>query len=380
MDRHSQRVVLSTVGASIATNNTSRDFSERVRKQANAQTLTPDLAGELEQHLEDIAIRMINGALEVSAIRRLSAELNGLFAFYEGDLRQGARDQQILIATDTVVGRGCAAVVRRFLESRGLKVIVEIPPGLNTSSTEAFSSGIKELIYWCDTTLRGYRDQQYQILFNLVGAFKAVQGYLNTIGMFYADAMLYLFEGEDQPIIIPRLPIRIDQTQIHDHASVLALLAENRNDGIPLDLVVGLADTFYEAIDGLATITDWGELTWAGARRDIYREQLLTFPRLTYAPSFEKDVERHRKEIEHIVDLQATLAQLSLKMLQANGDTSVLKGGKAGGLLAQEFKGKPINGEPSDHLRLTQEYRIVFQSDHKGGLILYRFGPEKELY
>ena len=81
---------------------------------------------------------------------------------------------------------------------------------LNTSSLEEFRLGIDELIKWCVGTLPGYRASGYKIVFNLVGGFKALHGYMQTLGMFYADETVYIFETSRELLSIPRMPVDLE--------------------------------------------------------------------------------------------------------------------------------------------------------------------------
>ena len=96
------------------------------------------------------------------------------------------------------------------------------PDSLSTASTAAFSAGIDDLIAWLERTIKPLR-ASYEVCFNLVGSFKSLQGYMNTLGMFYADKVIYIFEGQDAALItIPRLPIQVDQALLEPYAVSLA--------------------------------------------------------------------------------------------------------------------------------------------------------------
>jgi hypothetical protein len=88
-------------------------------------------------------------------------------------------------------------------------VNVNIPSsnGLSTASTQAFAGGIDGVIEFLETEVKPLRSS-YEVVFNLTGSFKSLQGYMNTWGMFYADRIVYIFEGDNSKLItIPRLPI-----------------------------------------------------------------------------------------------------------------------------------------------------------------------------
>ncbi|MBK8043622.1 MAG: hypothetical protein IPK21_13770 [Haliscomenobacter sp.] len=93
---------------------------------------------------------------------------------------------------------------------------------------------IKDLLKWCDETLPGYRTAGYEIIFNLTGGFKSLQGYLNTIGMFYADRIVYIFESGQEVIAIPKLPVKLEMGIFYEQASIFLQLSQT-SDGFPGD-------------------------------------------------------------------------------------------------------------------------------------------------
>ncbi len=67
------------------------------------------------------------------------------------------------------------------------------------------------------------RVQGYHIIVNLSGSFESLQAYAQTLGMFYADEIIYVFEARDSPLIrIPRLPLEWDEMPLRHYASVFA--------------------------------------------------------------------------------------------------------------------------------------------------------------
>jgi putative CRISPR-associated protein (TIGR02619 family) len=129
------------------------------------------------------------GALD--ELQKLSAELNSLIRYYQGHL-QGNRDQHFLVCTDTWLGREAAEILRQCLTRYFQRVEVYAATDLQTGKLDGFCLAMSELIKWSDETLPGYREQGYRVVFNLTGGFKSIQGFMQTLGMFYADKYLYL--------------------------------------------------------------------------------------------------------------------------------------------------------------------------------------------
>ncbi|HBY78001.1 MAG TPA: CRISPR-associated protein, partial [Cyanobacteria bacterium UBA11148] len=206
-----RRVVISTVGTSLLTNQAdSQEEKQRLNNEANCKDdqISSEVEGIITKLKEKASAKLKGTDAE---IRKASAELNGVYGLYKGNLKQGTekgkQDLHFLIATDTTQGQATAQIVQSFLQDKGF--IVEIPPleKLSTASTDNFTHGITELIKWIDETIPGYKKSGYEIYFNLVGGFKSLQAYVNTIGMFYANEIIYIFEGHNSEVItIPQLP------------------------------------------------------------------------------------------------------------------------------------------------------------------------------
>lgn len=370
-----RRVIISTVGTSLLTNQINRanpdekNWYSQLRDTANLsneliQKTHPEVL-EIIQTLENRALSNLSQS-QVDKIRASSAELNGIYAIYQEQLAQGSQDIHWLIATDTAQGKATAEIVETFLKAQSLSnVNTYVPPGLSTASTSSFSDGIDNLIAWMQENIPPYKKSGYKICLNLVGSFKSLQGYLNTIGMFYADEIIYIFEGQKSELItIPRLPIAVDMQVISPYKTQLALMdagasvSVNDAQGIPEALVYILEDEM--------TLSNWGKLVWGECKLDLLAQELLTFPRLQYQPSFVKDYQQVKDKHERM-DLQETLAKVSHLLIESKGNISVLK--QDGGLLYSKLE----NTDDVDRFRITQKLRISCKAV-EGNLVLRRYG------
>lgn len=366
-----RRVVLSTVGTSLLTNQSeSKAEKDILYNEANRKDdeISPE-AKALIIKLKEKAITKLNGTVE--EIRRASAELNGIYGLYEGKLEKGAeqgkQDFHFLIATDTTQGLTTTQIVQSFLQQKGF--IVEIPPigKLSTTSTEDFTQGITELIKWIDATIPGYQKSGYQIYFNLVGGFKSLQAYVNTIGMFYADEIIYIFEGQNSKVItIPRLPIKVDKSVIKPIE--FALMAQGA--WLKLSQLKGVPENLLFKVDDEAILTPWGQLIWNKCKEEILAGELLNYPRLQYLQSFINDCLKMKREER--VKLQETLAKTSFLLTKHNGDTGFLK--RDGGLLYEVY----TNKGGVAHFRVSQGLRISCTTSQEA-LVLRRYGKEPEV-
>jgi putative CRISPR-associated protein (TIGR02619 family) len=258
----SRRFVLSTVGTSLFSNvleTAERPvWSRQLNLLSNTPTLPPEVAVKVDELRQRAQSRLYNS--DVPARRLLSAELNGIYGLYNDGLPSG-EDVHYLIATDTALGRAAAEVVCDFLRQHNMNVSMHVPETLNTESPDSFSQGMKNLLTWCEQTIPGFRASGYEVIFNLTGGFKSLQGYLNIIGMFYADRLVYIFETGLALLSIPKLPIRVDTEQLHAQADKFALLGAGAS--MSREEIREVPDALLRLhADGEATLSEWGALIW----------------------------------------------------------------------------------------------------------------------
>jgi len=361
------QVIISTIGTSLLNNQINRsnpeekDWYNQLRDTANS-TLE-NIPKEVQKIIETLKYRGIQKLAQSSTteIRAASAELNGIYGLYQERLEQGSRDMHWLIATDTAQGQETAKIVESFLKTKNLTAQVYTPKGLSTASTRCFSDGIDDLLTWLEQTIKGYE----KICFNLVGGFKSLQAYLNTIGMFYANEIIYIFEGSNSEVItIPRLPIKVDESIIEPYKVQFALMAAGAE--VKLSQLPGIQETLVYTVDDEVTLSNWGKLIWNQSKNKILSGDLLKFPRLECQQSFTKDYERTKSEVERI-KLQETLARVTYLLDKYDGNRSALTGD--GGVQLETYKNSNI-----DHFRVSLSLRVSCKALDKGNLSLRYYG------
>ena len=374
------RFVLSTIGTSILTNQIrNEDPSEwRSLLRDSANHKMDDLDPEAKAVIDTLADRALDKLLEddTQINRRISAELNGIYGIYNGRLPQNSPDQHHLICTDTAQGQKTGELIRDFLADQGFNVYIVTPEGLSTKDTAAFTTGIKALIQWLEENVPWQRDSGYRVIFNLVGGFKSLQGYMNTFGAFYADEVIYIFEAQTADLItIPRLPIQIDTTLIQRHRTEFALMAAGKVyprrelRDIPETLLEFLEEGDDETDTGLSA---WGTLIWNRTKADVLAEGLLPFPRLEYTRAFRDDFNRENAP-KTLLKLQETLAKVAYTLENSNGNLAPLR--QDGGLQFERFM--KIDGIYK--FRITQAVRVSCEVV-EGGLTLRHYGGHDYVY
>ncbi|NES65138.1 MAG: putative CRISPR-associated protein [Okeania sp. SIO2D1] len=317
------RLVISTVGTSLLTNqikNSEKRLNSRLQDTTN---LTQDEIGE---DVKDIISQLLTRAEKILnrgdtlEIQEASAELNGIYELYDKNLEAGKEDIHWLIATNTAQGRATAKIVREFLVKQGItntKIFPESDSKFSTKNTDVFSQGIAEIIRWMENLKEKYQSQ-IKIVFNLVGGFKAIQGYMNTIGMFYADEIIYIFEGSNKLIKIPRLPVEIKLSEVEKYKLPLAMMSERKRMLTSWKEAQEIPKDWVDVTEKEMTLSAWGELIYQQSKNKLLsQDEPLKFPKIEYKQSFLDDYQD--KPADEKIILQENLARLAC-LLNINKD------------------------------------------------------------
>jgi putative CRISPR-associated protein (TIGR02619 family) len=315
MNHHIQskpNLILSTCGTSLLTHDTTIKTRTLLNNLANHQK--DEICQSDQEDLVRLRQEKQNSLFAASLpdIRRQSAELNGLIGFYEGQLNKGKQDLHFLVHSDTWLGRIVAELIKEWMDKHELDVNLLSIPELCTKDIQSFHRGLGELISWCGDTLPGYQESHH-IIFNLVGGFKSIQGFMQTIGMIYADEILYIFETSHELLRIPRLPIDINhaaEQHIRDQIHLFRMLNLPRAT-LPYSQCNKIKDLFLYRIEEDTELSPWGRLLWDKCKRSLYAEKLLDPPseKIRYAPLFRKNSENLEKK--QIVQLNERIDDFS---------------------------------------------------------------------
>ena len=288
-------LVVSSCGTSLLTHGASADVQKALRACANhvQAKLSPDERALIDERVASCAKALATG--DVETLRRMSAEANGIVALYDGEVVRGAADVHVLLHTQTYQGARVADVLAERLRALGLNASAHEVPDLQTADLDAFRVGMNELVIWCASTIPGYRDSGYRVVFNVVGGFKAVQGFLQTLGMFYADEVVYLFEGSRELMRIPRLPVDFSaaaRARVQQHMAMFRRLAGHGR--VSAAEAAGIDETFLFRVGGDVSLSPWGELIWEQVKPALYGEALWPSPsaRVRFGSAFVRSVER----------------------------------------------------------------------------------------
>ncbi|MEH1945151.1 MAG: putative CRISPR-associated protein [Nostoc sp.] len=377
-----QRLVITTVGTSLLTNQIDRTSDEenswykKLLETANysdEQMLKFEHIIYIIEELKARAKNQLNGDIEDFC--KASAEINGIYGLYGKKIEK--LDHHCLIYTDTAQGRYCAIMLENFLKSKGVNNTLQLySENFTTDSNEQFMEGIANLVpILKKKILEDYKG--YTICFNLVGGFKAMQGYFNTIGMLYADEIIYIFEGSNQVIRIPKLPIMIDKSQVDEYAIPLAVIdiGSVPISWEPANKVPKNWLTFTGKEIGLSV---WGKLIWNECKHELLsKDKLLKFPKfipqLEYLSSFEDDY-KNTSDVSKKVILQDKIARVAYLLLKYRDGISALKDDDI--LRLRKYENTDI-----EHINITkQELRVSCKVINSNKLSLRFFGTHEYIY
>ena len=271
------RVTVTTCGTSILTNKPEPGDVNFIRANANKrkEQYTPEEAAKINDIANARRTRLLNADEE--ATRQLSAELNGFISYYkrDGKLNDAVKDMHYLIHTDTYQGCKTAELIQEWGAARGIKFIPVKIDDLNTASVEEFRMGINNLIEWCGLALTGYRSQNYEVIFNLVGGFKSLQGYMQTLGMFYADETIYIFETGSELLSIPKMPVDFNAQAKQAVISNFEVFRKMQRGDISREECVAIPETLLDIMDGRCSLSAWGKVVWDECKKDAYSIKIL---------------------------------------------------------------------------------------------------------
>ncbi|HKJ32728.1 MAG TPA: putative CRISPR-associated protein [Balneolales bacterium] len=284
--------MLSPCGTSLLTNGADRDLQFLIRKYANSikedKIPANDLA-ILKKRIKDIANKLTDA--DTNLVKKMSAELNGILMFYD-NYPSNKQDQHYLLSTDTWLGEQTAKLVKKWLTKNGCQTEVRRQKDLNTSDILTFQMGLSDFVKFSDETITGYHNNGYHVVFNLTGGFKSVQGFLQALGMFYADESVYIFETGNQLLRLPRLPLKMSfEETIKENLKIIRRLSVNLP--VEKDATSKLPETMLFEMGGSICLSPWGGIIWNETKKQIYRMEIYAAPskKIAYGDKFLKSVE-----------------------------------------------------------------------------------------
>jgi putative CRISPR-associated protein (TIGR02619 family) len=286
-----KKYILSPCGTSLLTNFIKGNPQQSlIYKHANAKNksdVPEDDRKVLAKIIEQLALSMETAGYEKA--QDMSAELNSIIKFYGGVLPE-SNDFHLLICSDTWLGEVTAEFVSKWIlqTCSDMTVVIYRQEGLQTREMTSFQWALSDLIKKFYDELPGYKAAGYEIVFNLTGGFKAVQGFLQSIANFFADETIYIFERSEMLMRIPRLPVRLDAVEIVENNLVCF---RNLAMGVPYVDKIEIPETMILRLYDEVELSAWGEVLWNEAREQLYKAKLWPSPspkKIQYGSGFKK--------------------------------------------------------------------------------------------
>ena len=291
------KIFISPCGTSLLTNDTGVELRKLLFANANKKEtdLTPEERERIDNHIQQRRNQLINDSPNLATAKKLSAELNGIITYYEknhqGQIRSCNQDIHYLVATDTYQGQATANMVADWLQQYGITAYVEEIQYLATNNLENFRLAMSDLVDWCNEKAQSYPQPHYELVFNLTGGFKSVNGFLQAIGMFYGAEIVYIFQFSNQLLTIPRLPITFNTEEtVGKHLDIFRKLGLNQC--LSSEECIGIPETLLYQVGDEVELSAWGKLVWEQAKATYYSEFLLEplGDNLVYSDHFKRDV------------------------------------------------------------------------------------------
>lgn len=303
-------LIITPIGTSLLTNLCSAQERKKLAETANLtqdELMADDLKIIEQKVTQAEKLLLQNNEPQIS---RASAELNGILKIVELT-SQHPDTAFILIATDTWQARQCSRLIHNYLNQKFKNITTYTPRGFTVNTKESFVQGISDMLVWTDQHLRQYKQNGYQILFNLTAGFKSMIGYLTTIGMLFADHIYYIFETGKELVEIPRLPVEINTNLFEKYAVQMARLYAGDELILAADMQ-GVDKIILKEKQNYVQLSEWGILIWNHLKRKILSKKLYQFPFLIYSQNFINTFQ-NIKSIDEKLQIQEALAMLSCK-------------------------------------------------------------------
>ena len=281
------KFILTSCGLSLLTNYLKKIniFPSEVYKYSNLKKdeIDKEFLDKFDEALKVLKNEIINYSNE--ELKKLSAELNALVTFYNGDFE--SNDIYMFFHTDTYLGEKVAEILKEFLQSKGLNAQIFKAKDLNTASIEEFQISLSDVIKDLSEILDGYKG--YEIIFNLTGGFKSVNSFLQTMATLWADKSIYIFESSNELLVIPKLPLKIDEDIFIKYFNLFRALEL----GLETDIQKEIPLSVINKIDDEYILSPWGEILWQKIKNEVYKEKLITpiSKNIIYSENFKKQFE-----------------------------------------------------------------------------------------
>ncbi len=275
---HYKKIVLSPCGTSMLTNYENRKHFGTLQLPQYANLQQQELESEIEDTLVK-GITMVEQKMlkaDVSRRKQFSAELNALYTLEKGVLKDDTT--HLLLVTDTYLGTKTADIVEKVLRADGVVNVQKVHiADMRTKNVDEFRVALSELVRYLEETLPGYKEKGYEVIFNLTGGFKSIQGFLQSIAPFYADRSVYIFESGNALLSIPSLPVKQNNIDVIE-AEIYIFRRLYLGMPVAAEEVEKLPEIYWWRLEDEYDLTEWGMLSFQRAAEQLYAQKVFPAP------------------------------------------------------------------------------------------------------
>jgi putative CRISPR-associated protein (TIGR02619 family) len=289
--------ILSNANRKLVKDSEKRDIQPLLTKYANSKEkdIEKQDLDELKRFLDQTQKLLSNYSKKnkLEKLRQLSAELNGLTRLIYNPKKD--RDHAFLIATDTFLGEQTVEILSKCLNDLGWSTTTTNVKDLNTKDTETFLAGVAKLaVKLSELKNNAKRKNNFEIVFNLSGDFKALQSVMQMLATFHANRTIYIFESSDELLEIPTFPIKLDDEIVEQKLREFRRMG--RNLKVTLDQVRDIPSSLLlkDQNDNNCTLSAWGEVFWTTVKDGLYKKQIYDPPSelIRYSETFSDDCKK----------------------------------------------------------------------------------------
>lgn len=269
--------ILTTTGTSLLTN--------------TAQALRKPFKEVTDEELHDYIISNLP--------EKVSAETNSLLKIAQ------KTDEIILLYTDTPDGRRCANIIYDYLQNRDWLIYSrEIPIKHDEAYFER--QGLRSLVDILIDEISKAQRREQEVIINATGGFKAEIAYTTMVGMIFQVPVKYIYQGFNQPITFPALPVTWDTNLLLAYENFFEWIdVEPRHQVAVEKRLKPISDVeriraflLQPDNDGFIYLSPAGDILWQRVRQQRQEADEATDPPASEIPAVKK-ISSSLKEVKH---------------------------------------------------------------------------------
>jgi len=164
-------------------------------------SLLSNASRELKKKQTEVTDDELRHFFERVGVENACAETNSLLKIAKQD------DEIVLLFTKTTEGERCCQQIEKYLNTKGWKRVRRRQLTLEQKEEQFERQGLRHLVDVLIEEIEQAQRRQQEVVINATGGFKAEIAYTTMVGMIFQVPIKYIYQGFQQPITFPSLPI-----------------------------------------------------------------------------------------------------------------------------------------------------------------------------